>query len=84
MSTGSVDTEYAPSDPGHGNSPAAWIAVVIMLVAFTIGTFAFWFDVAWLVFASAGLLVVGGLVGLVLRKMGYGVGGDKLSTKAHS
>lgn len=68
---------------GHGNSPAAWTAVIIMLVAFTIGTFAFWFDVAWLVYASAGLLVVGAIAGLVLKQLGYGVGGDKLTPKAH-
>jgi type III secretory pathway component EscR len=72
------------TDPGHGNSPAAWTAVVIMLVAFTIGTLAFWFNVAWLVFASAGLVVVGLIVGLVLSKLGYGVGGDKLTAEPHS
>ena len=72
------------SDPGHGNSPAAWTAVIIMLVAFTIGTFAFWFNIAWLVFASAGLLLVGALVGFVLGKLGYGIGGDKLQPKVHS
>jgi hypothetical protein len=72
------------SDPGHGNSPAAWTAVIIMLVAVTIGTFAFWFNVAWLVYASAGLLVVGAIVGGVLAKLGYGVSGDKLTPKAHS
>ncbi|MBH0054161.1 MULTISPECIES: DUF6704 family protein [unclassified Salinibacterium] len=72
------------TDPGHGNSPAAWTAVVIMLVAFTIGTFAFWFNLAWLVFASAGLVVVGLIVGQVLKKLGYGVGGDKLTPKPHS
>lgn len=72
------------NDPGHGNSPAAWTAVTVMLVAFTIGTFAFWFDVAWLVWASVGLLLVGGLLGLVLAKAGYGVGGDKLTAKGHS
>lgn len=71
------------SDPGHGNSPAAWTAVIIMLVAFTIGTFAFWFNLPWLVFASAGLLVVGLIVGAVLAKLGYGVGGDKLTPTAH-
>ena len=76
-------TEHDPSDPGHGNSPAAWTAVIIMLVAFAIGTLAFWFNVAWLVFASVGLLVVGALVGVVLGKLGYGVGGDKLTPKAH-
>jgi hypothetical protein len=66
------------NEPGHGNSPAAWVAVVIMLVAFTIGTFAFWFtaegaDLAWLVWASAGLLLVGLIVGWVMKRMGYGV-----------
>jgi hypothetical protein len=71
------------SDPGHGNSPAAWTAVIIMLVAFAIGTLAFWFDMAWLVWASVGLLVVGAIVGVVLAKLGYGVGGDKLTPKAH-
>jgi len=71
------------SDPGHGNSPAAWTAVIIMLVAVAIGTLAFWFDVKWLVFASVGLLVVGAIVGAVLAKLGYGVGGDKLTPRAH-
>ena len=72
------------SDPGHGNSPAAWTAVIIMLAAFAIGTFAFWLNIAWLVFASAGLLVVGLLVGWALARAGYGVGGDKVTPKAHS
>lgn len=76
------------NEPGHGNSPAAWVAVVIMLVAFTIGTFAFWFtaegaDLAWLVWASAGLLVVGPIVGLVLSKLGWGVNGPRYAPKAH-
>lgn len=60
-------------DPGHGHSPAAWTAVIIMLVAFTIGTVAFFFEAAWLVWASAGLLVVGAIVGYVMSKVGYGV-----------
>ena len=69
--------------PGHGNSPAAWTAVIIMLVAFAIGTFAFWFAIVWLVWASAGLLLVGGIVGLVLKLAGFGVGGDRLQTESH-
>jgi hypothetical protein len=70
--------------PGHGNSPAAWTAVIIMLIAFAIGTFAFWFAVVWLVWAAAGLLVVGALVGLVLKLVGFGVGGDRLKPSSHS
>lgn len=72
-----------PDEPGHGHSPAAWTAVTIMLVAFTIGTVAFFFDVQWLVWASAGLLVVGLLVGWLLARVGYGVGGAKTAAKVH-
>ena len=71
------------SDPGHGHSPAAWTAVIIGLIAFAVGTLAFWFDQAWLVWASAGLLVFGVIVGAVMTKMGYGVGGDRYTPKAH-
>jgi len=78
------------NEPGHGNSPAAWVAVTIMLVAFTIGTVAFWFngqpdspDLAWLVWASVGLLVLGPIVGAVLAKLGYGVNGPRYAPKAH-
>lgn len=71
------------SDPGHGNSPAAWTAVAVILLAFAIGTFAFWFELPWLVWASTGLAVVGVLVGWIMKAVGYGVGGDKVQTKSH-
>jgi len=70
-------------DPGHGHSPAAWTAVIIMLAAFTIGTLAYWFDLPWLVWASAVLLVVGALVGWGMAKAGYGVNGSKYTPKEH-
>ena len=72
------------NEPGEGNSPAAWVAVVIMLIAFVIGTFAFWFDLPWLVWASVGLLLFGLVVGFALSKLGYGVKGPKYVPKAHS
>ena len=71
------------SDPGHGHSPAAWAAVIIMLIAIALGTLAFWLDMAWLVWASVALLVVGALVGWILAKVGYGVAGPKYVPKAH-
>lgn len=70
------------SDPGHGNSPAAWTAVTIMAIAFAIGTFAFWFEVAWLVWASGVLVVIGAIAGWVMAKSGYGVKGPRYQPKS--
>lgn len=70
------------NDPGHGDSVASWAAVIIIMIAFTIGTFAFWFDIAALVWASAVLAVAGVPVGIFLKRAGYGVGGEK-SKKTH-
>ena len=71
------------ADPGHGHSPAAWIAVTIMLIAVTIGTVAFVLDAPTIVWASAGRLVVGLIVGWALKLAGYGVGGSKVPAKEH-
>ncbi len=70
-------------EPGEGNSPAAWTAVIIMLVAFSIGTVAFFFNVQFMVWAAVGLLVVGIIVGIVLKYLGYGVYGAKYTPKGH-
>ncbi|HXD61933.1 MAG TPA: DUF6704 family protein [Lacisediminihabitans sp.] len=71
------------SDPGHGNSPAAWTAVIIMLAAFAAGTVAFFLDLPVLVWACAGLLIVGLIVGWILARLGYGVGGSRYIPKEH-
>ena len=70
-------------DPGHGHSPAAWTAVVIMLVAVSIGTLFFFLDMPAVVWASAGLLIVGLVVGWIMKRAGYGVGGSKVAAKEH-
>jgi hypothetical protein len=70
------------NEPGHGDSVASWAAVIIIMIAFTIGTLAFWFDIAALVWASAVLAVAGIPVGIFLKRAGYGVGGEK-SKKTH-
>lgn len=76
-----MSTEH--EDPGHGHSPAAWTSVTIMLIAFVIGTVAFFLDVPWLVWASAALVLIGAIIGWVLSRAGYGVGGAKVTEKVH-
>jgi multidrug efflux pump subunit AcrB len=71
------------TDLGHGHSPAAWTAVVVMLVAVALGTLFFFLEMPLFVWASVGLLVVGALVGLIMSKAGYGAYGDKYLTKGH-
>lgn len=72
------------NDPGHGNSPAAWVGVVIMLIGFAGGTLAFWFEQPVLVWVGVGVVVLGPIVGLVLAKLGYGVKGPRYVPKSHS
>jgi uncharacterized membrane protein len=69
------------TDPGHGNSVASWTTVIIVIVAFCIGTLFFWLDVPAMVWASAVLAALGPAAGWYLKRAGYGVGGEH--TKAH-
>ena len=71
------------ADPGHGHSPAAWTAVIVMLIGFTAGTVFFCFEQPTLVWISAALIPVGAILGWVLAKAGYGVKGPKYSPKGH-
>lgn len=68
---------------GHGNSPAAWTLVAIVLAGAAISSIAFaaastlWFII------GAVVMIIGLVVGAVLRKAGYGVGGSKLEDTGH-
>ena len=71
------------SDPGHGHSPAAWTAVVIMITTLSIGTVAFFLAMWWLVVVMAVLTLVGWGVGFVMAALGWGVNGPKYQPKEH-
>ncbi len=71
------------SDPGHGHSPAAWTAVVIMLTTLSIGTVAFFLALWWLVIVMAVLTLVGWGVGFAMAALGWGVNGPKYQPKEH-
>ena len=59
----------------HGNTPAAWTAVTICMVAFVIGAVGV-LTANWLLFwvGGVGLFILGGVVGKVMSMMGYGQG----------
>lgn len=56
----------------HGSTPAAWTAVAIITFAFVLGTLSVvWAN--WVLFSvSAGLVVLGAIVGKVMSLMGLG------------
>lgn len=70
-----------PDHEYHGSTPAAWTVVVIITIAFIVGTLAlilgnwpmFWVGVA--------MVVVGGIVGKVMVMMGLGKPGTGRKAK---
>ena len=71
------------ADPGHGHSPAAWTAVIIMLTGVAAATVAFCFEQWTLSWVLLALIPIGAIVGWALAKAGYGVKGPKYAPKAH-
>jgi uncharacterized membrane protein len=70
-------------DLGHGNSPAAWTCVIVMLIGALIASIAFVIANTPIFVAGAAVMVLGLLAGYIMRKAGYGVGGSKLKNAGH-
>jgi hypothetical protein len=58
----------------HGNTPAAWSAVVVALVGFTVGGIGLMFDpVKYPIFwVGVGIVVVAAVVFVVMDRLGMG------------
>ena len=58
----------------HGNTPAAWTAVVVGLLGFTVGGVGLMFDPAKMVIFWVGVVItlVAGVVFLVMDRLGMG------------
>ena len=58
----------------HGNTPAAWTGVTIILVGFTVGGIGLMVD-SWPMFwVGVALCPIGAIVGKIMQKMGLGAG----------
>ncbi|NKX56022.1 HGxxPAAW family protein [Arthrobacter mobilis] len=78
---GVVDIHAEPI--GHGNSPAAWTCVLIMLVGAVAAAIGFIIASHLVFWISIAVMVVGLIVGGIMKKAGYGVGGSKLKNRGH-
>lgn len=70
-------------DPGHGDSPAAWTAVVVMLIGIAAGTVFFFLQMPALVWVCVGIVAFGLILGFILSKAGFGVNGPRFTPKPH-
>ena len=68
---------------GHGNTPAAWTCVLIMIVGAAVSSVAYIMASYVGFFAGIAVMLVGLLVGFIMRKAGYGVNGSKLKNSSH-
>ncbi|MEV8639016.1 HGxxPAAW family protein [Streptosporangium sp. NPDC051023] len=51
----------------HGGSPKSWLAVIVILIGFTVGGVALCIGPSWALFwAGAGIIAVGGVIALVV------------------
>lgn len=66
----------------HGNTVAAWTAVVIMLVGCVLGALAFPMGSPTVFWVGVGVVVLGLVVGKVLQVMGYGASSAEAEGKA--
>ena len=56
----------------HGNTPAAWIGVAIVLVGFVVGGVGLLIESMPVFWLGVVIAPLGGIVGMVLGKMGLG------------
>jgi len=65
-------SQQTAHDEDHGSTPAAWTAVVLITLAFVIGTLAIILGNWPLFWGAVALVVVGAIVGKVMAMMGLG------------
>jgi hypothetical protein len=56
----------------HGNTPAAWTGVMIILVGFVVGGIGMVIDQWTLFWVGVALVPAGAIVGKIMQKMGLG------------
>ncbi|WP_285724281.1 HGxxPAAW family protein [Psychromicrobium xiongbiense] len=82
--TQTTGAQLAPAaGEGHGNSPAAWTLVFVALAGALICSIAFVIANVPLFIAGAVVMVIGFALGIILRSLGFGVGGSRVKNSGH-
>ncbi|GAB4098844.1 HGxxPAAW family protein [Sinomonas halotolerans] len=68
-------------DLGHGNSPAAWTCVFVMMLGALVSSVGFIIASSPVFWAGIVVIGLGLVVGWAMRRAGYGVGGSKLKNQ---
>ena len=56
----------------HGQTPAAWTAVIIMIFAFLVGGLGLILGISWMFWSSFAIFIIGVIVGKVMQMAGLG------------
>ena len=56
----------------HGNTPAAWTTVILVIIAFAVSGTAVWVGNAVMFWVGVGISVVAVIVGKIMQMAGYG------------
>ena len=62
-------------EPGHGNSVAAWTAVIVAIIGVTAVTLGVLINMMTLTWIGTALTVISIPLGPIMAKLGYGVAG---------
>jgi hypothetical protein len=68
---------------GHGNSPAAWTCVFIMIAGSIVSGIGFAMASNLIFWAGVVVIFIGLIVGWIMKKAGYGVDGSKIQGSGH-
>ena len=68
--TAHLPTTAPPTN--HGRTPAAWVTVSVVVLGALVSAVAVVLGIPWLFWAGLGLIVIGVVLGQVLRMLGFG------------
>lgn len=64
------------ADSSHGHTPAAWTGVIIAMIGFSVGSVFMVMAEPAGVIAGCAIVLLGGVVGMIMRSMGLGQAKD--------